>query len=162
MSAAKTRKLRLQLIRVLIVLVLLCLASISHAAAFVVDTESDSGDASIGDGMCADAEGDCLFWVVIQEANATVALDSVTFADDVTAIQLFDELPVISGPLSIQGRVSATTSKLGWKPGIVIDASFTRGEAIRLEGSALGPPPLLHGRRLALRMVLVQGDGDAL
>jgi len=52
--------------------VLLLAASPLFAATFTVDTTSDTVDANIGNGTCADASNKCSLRAAIQEANATV------------------------------------------------------------------------------------------
>src|SRR3954468_19623754 len=52
----------------------------AHAAAtFVVNSTSDTADASVGDGVCADASGGCTLRAAIQEANAAAGTDTINF-----------------------------------------------------------------------------------
>ncbi len=48
-------------------------------ATFTVNSTADAIDANIGDGVCADAAGNCTLRAAIQEANATGAADSIIF-----------------------------------------------------------------------------------
>lgn len=47
------------------------------AATFQVDTRADTVDANIGDGSCADANGDCSLRAAVQEANADGGADTI-------------------------------------------------------------------------------------
>lgn len=51
---------------------------IAHAAAFTVNTTNDTVDATPGDGICADVNGDCSLRAAIREANALAGTDTVT------------------------------------------------------------------------------------
>lgn len=51
---------------------------IAHAAAFTVNTTNDTVDATPGDGICADVNGDCSLRGAIREANALAGTDTVT------------------------------------------------------------------------------------
>jgi CSLREA domain-containing protein len=75
------------------------LRAASSSATFVVDSTSDEGDASPGDGVCATSSGSCTLRAAIQEANATSGPNTIQFAipgAGVTTIQLASALPTIS------------------------------------------------------------------
>ncbi|MBN1331818.1 response regulator [Candidatus Dojkabacteria bacterium] len=46
---------------------------------FTIDSTADTADASAGDGLCADAGGDCTLRAAIQEANALAGADNIYF-----------------------------------------------------------------------------------
>ena len=50
----------------------------SYAATFVVNTTNDTADATPGNGICADAAGDCSLRAAISEANALAGDDIIT------------------------------------------------------------------------------------
>jgi CSLREA domain-containing protein len=52
----------------------------AHAAVFTVNSGADTVDASIGDGVCATATGNCTLRAAVQEANATTGVDAITFS----------------------------------------------------------------------------------
>src|SRR5438552_13948527 len=47
-------------------------------ATFVVNTTADTHDATPGDGICADANGNCSLRAAIDEANANANIDTIT------------------------------------------------------------------------------------
>ncbi|MBM4456959.1 MAG: CSLREA domain-containing protein [Chloroflexi bacterium] len=49
-------------------------------AAFVVNSRADTSDANPGNGVCADAAGACTLRAALEEANARVGADTITFA----------------------------------------------------------------------------------
>ncbi len=53
-------------------------AGAAYAQTFVVDNTLDSTDASAGDGICADAAGNCTLRAALQEANALAGPDTIT------------------------------------------------------------------------------------
>ena len=55
-------------------------AAPAGAATFVVNSTGDTPDAAPGDGVCADASGDCTLRAAIREANATLIVSTIEFA----------------------------------------------------------------------------------
>jgi CSLREA domain-containing protein len=78
----------------------------AHAAAtFVVNSTSDTADANVGDGVCADASGGCTLRAAIQEANAAAGTDTINFqiGSGLKTIVMTSDLPIISDPVVIDG-----------------------------------------------------------
>lgn len=48
-----------------------------HAASFTVDTTVDTPDANPGNGACADATGACSLRAAVEEANASIGVDTI-------------------------------------------------------------------------------------
>ena len=74
---------------------------------FTVNDLSDTPDANLGNGICADASGNCTLRAAIQEANAITACTPLTINFNVTlpnTIMLGSDLPTIAHPnLTITG-----------------------------------------------------------
>jgi predicted outer membrane repeat protein len=75
---------------------------------FTVNNNGDTNDANQGDGICADASGNCTLRAAIQESNATPGTDSINFSLTTPAtIQLNSALTpaelVISQAVNING-----------------------------------------------------------
>ena len=126
-------------------------ATISHLMAqngataapltFVVDSVGDGGDVSIGDGVCDDGTGDCTLRAAIEEANAIIGPDIVSFDilphGDIHTIQPQSDLPDITDPIRIDGYTQP-----GSKPATNVAPASLK---IVLDGSAAaaaGPAPL--------------------
>ena len=97
-------------------------------AAFVVNSANDGADVSIGDGVCETATvGECTLRAAIQEANFTVAPDTINFSIGTGGLQTINVgaggLPQISQPVTIDGAT---------QPG------FTSAPIIELNGAAAG------------------------
>ena len=85
----------------------------AFAATFNVNSTNDTVDAAPGNGVCADAGGNCTLRAAIGEANSTAAVDTIilpagTFpitiagtGDDANATGDFD----ILNPLTLRGLV---------------------------------------------------------
>jgi CSLREA domain-containing protein len=64
-------------------LFLLCAASVAGAAdtdfsdGITVDSTVDAPDASVGDGLCSDSQGRCTLRAAVQEANATIGVQTI-------------------------------------------------------------------------------------
>jgi CSLREA domain-containing protein len=76
--------------------------SAAAASAFTVNSLSDTPDASLSDGLCADASGACTLRAAIQQANADPSADIIDFAVNGT-INLTGALPDISTDMTIRG-----------------------------------------------------------
>jgi len=91
------------------------MAGTSHT--FTVTSTIDAVDASIGDGVCATANGACTLRAAIQEANASTTADTITLPAGVYRLVLGgigEELAAtgdldITAPVSINGSTSGTT-----------------------------------------------------
>ncbi|MBI5567998.1 MAG: hypothetical protein HY870_24080 [Chloroflexi bacterium] len=57
------------------------LFSVVPAADFIVNTITDGSNSNTGDGLCADANGDCTLRAAIQQANATPGAQSIALPD---------------------------------------------------------------------------------
>jgi uncharacterized repeat protein (TIGR01451 family) len=96
------------LLAALIALVVLGLAASSGTGAvagttFTVDSSADTADASVGDGVCADAAGSCTLRAAIAESNASAdSKDTIAFTGPLS-IALESELPTITDPVDIDG-----------------------------------------------------------
>lgn len=78
----------------------------AEAATFVVDSTADTSDATPGDGVCADAGGDCTLRAAIEEANQSDAPDAVTVPAGTYAVTT----PlVVSRDLTLTGAGTAAT-----------------------------------------------------
>jgi CSLREA domain-containing protein len=81
------------------------------ASTFVVDTTGDGVDAVPGDGLCADAGGQCSLRAAIQEANAFSGADTITFnlGSGTPTIQPASPLPAIVQTVTIDGATGGAT-----------------------------------------------------
>ena len=78
----------------------------SGGTTFTVTVTSDGGDANVGNGICADSNGDCTLRAAIEEADATTATDTIAFhipGSGPHTIQPGSELPVINETVIIDG-----------------------------------------------------------
>ncbi|HSB09842.1 MAG TPA: HYR domain-containing protein [Blastocatellia bacterium] len=55
---------------------------------FIVNTANDTDDASVGDGVCADSNGDCSLRAAIQEANFDLTNDTITFSASLNGVPI--------------------------------------------------------------------------
>ncbi len=65
----------------LLLLFILSLATLSEnrlVAQFVVNSTIDAPDANVGDGICADAGGNCTLRAAVMEANASPGDNSIS------------------------------------------------------------------------------------
>jgi CSLREA domain-containing protein len=99
------------LVAALIALVTLGLATASGTSAavgttFTVDSTADTADASIGDGVCADAAGSCTLRAAIAESNASDgSMDTIEFDIQTAPLSIASvtQLPTITDPVDIDG-----------------------------------------------------------
>ncbi|MGE5276881.1 MAG: IPT/TIG domain-containing protein [Acidobacteriota bacterium] len=85
----------------------LLFGALSAAAAglpttFTVNSTNDKADKTIGDGVCADTDGNCTLRAAIQEANANAGTDTIAFGISGT-ITVGSELPHVTDPVIIDG-----------------------------------------------------------
>ena len=69
---------RWEVLGLLAVLVLVGAGNPAHAATFNVSTTTDAVDTNPGNGICADAAGNCTLRAAIMEANASAGNDTIT------------------------------------------------------------------------------------
>ena len=92
--------------RFLAVVVVLLVTTVPGAAAtFTVTSNADTPDAAPGNGTCATAANVCTLRAALQEANATTAPDTITFAiaSGPQRITLGAKLPDVTSPAVIDG-----------------------------------------------------------
>ena len=123
----------------------------AHAAAtWIVNSASDAGDSSVGNGICATSTGACTLRAAIQEANALAGPDTIEFAigSGLQTIAAASQLPTITSPVTIDG-----TSQPGFSgsPIIVLDGGGSTGGLTVTAGSTV-----LRG------LVLIRFAGDGL
>ena len=118
---------------------------IAHAVTFTATTTLDSLDASPGDGVCADADGQCSLRAAIQEANAlagedTIMLGAGTYAftraggnEDAAASGDLD----ITDDLGLQGTGAEATIIDGGALDRVVDLRGSTPHSVRLENLTL-------------------------
>lgn len=95
-------------------LVLFFCAATAHAAVFGVNSNSDTNDAFIGDGVCGDAAGNCTLRAAGQEANALTGADTVNFqSSGTTAVTLSLGEILITDSITINGTDANATSISG-------------------------------------------------
>jgi CSLREA domain-containing protein len=75
-------------------------------AAFTVNSLADTPDASLTDGLCADANGACTLRAAIQQANADPSADAIGFGVTGT-VNLTGALPDLSTDITISGPGSS-------------------------------------------------------
>lgn len=78
----------------------------AQAATFVVDSTADTSDAIPGNGVCADASGDCTLRAAVEEANQSDAPDAVTIPAGTYALT---SPLVVSRDLTLSGAGAAAT-----------------------------------------------------
>ncbi len=101
----------LRALAVVLVVIILAQASPAQSSSttFTVDSTSDAGDFSSGDGVCdtndSAGDGPCTLRAAIQEANATTDVDTIEFSigSGSQTIALLSLLPFVSEPVIIDG-----------------------------------------------------------
>ncbi len=113
----------------------------ASAATFAVDSTLDATDDNIGNGLCDDGAGNCTLRAAIQEANATPAADTITFAiagAGPHTIALLDFLPDITTPVTINGTSQTGASCGDLVPDVLpAESNDVHDLRIVLDGSAL-------------------------
>jgi CSLREA domain-containing protein len=97
---------RRAVVSVMLVLMSLCLltvnVSVIYGATITVNTVSDTLDANIDDGICADSEGKCSLRAAIMTANTAPGADSINLPSGVYSIsRLGDEDLSVNGDFNI-------------------------------------------------------------
>ena len=98
------------LVAVVLATVVMGSASAAVGVTFTVNSTADGADASVGDGVCADATGACTFRAAIQESNASVGSeDTIVFNLPATPFSIAPttDLPAITDPVDIDGTTQA-------------------------------------------------------
>ncbi len=88
------------------------------AGSFFVDTTDDTTDLVPGDGICADASGNCTLRAAVMEANATPGADTITMGAGTFTLSIPGnaEHAAVTGDLDIRGPVTIQ----GAGPGLTI------------------------------------------
>ncbi|NDJ36766.1 MAG: hypothetical protein GYB64_19100 [Chloroflexi bacterium] len=91
-------------------------------ATFAVNSFLDSVDASPGDGVCADASGDCTLRAAVIEANALPGADTITLPNGTYTLTLAgaDEDTAATGDLDVTDTLTITGAS---RTGTVINAN---------------------------------------
>ncbi len=86
---------------------LFCFSATTFAESFTVNELADTVDVNIGDGTCADISGNCSLRAAIQEANFTVASDTIALPEGTFKITIpgIDEQIAATGDLDIQNTL---------------------------------------------------------
>lgn len=120
----------------------------------VVTSLDDAADANPGDGICADAFGNCTLRAALEEANASTGVDTVTFeilGGGPYVISPFIDLPPLIEGVVIDGT---TVDDFDGVPLVVVDGSSA-------DGSGLGI--VVQGTDSTVRGLALTGwNGDAL
>ena len=106
----------------------MCAAQV-QAATFTLTSTGDGGDATPGDGICADGGGACTFRAAIEESNAFLGTDSIEFAilpAGAKTITPASAYPQITEPVVIDGT---TQPGFSTTPIIELDGSSVPGSA---------------------------------
>ncbi len=83
-------------------------APTARAAGFVVTSANDSGDPIPGDGVCGDSSG-CTFRAAVDEANALLGPDTITFVPDLPRISLtLGTVQLVDSGTLVQGNAGKT------------------------------------------------------
>ncbi len=113
------------------------------AATLQVTTASDTVDANIGDGVCADANGECSLRAAVQEANATRGADTIRL--------------VAGGNYTLSiagaGEDAAATGDLDVSSGITIEGRGATVNAAELDRAF----DVLSGRLAVNNLTVVRG-----
>ena len=78
-----------------------------YAAGFTVNTTNDTVDVSAGNGICADAVGDCSLRAAMEEANALAGADTITVPAG--TYTLGSQLPAVTTTMTITGSGETNT-----------------------------------------------------
>jgi hypothetical protein len=125
---------------------------------FTVNHNGDTTDANVGDGVCADSNGNCTLRAAIEEANATPAQDAVNFA-----------LPVPSTIDLTLGEITISTSIYIIGPGarkLTVQRSPSAGTpqfrifGVQPSNGLRLPPTTIRG--MSIKNGNVSGDGGAI
>jgi hypothetical protein len=123
----------MRLLKPTLFVAVVALAAPAAAATYVVNNNGNSSDSSVGNGVCRTSGGVCTLRAAIQEANATSALDTITFAIGTgpQRISISSALPSITQPVLIDGW---TQPGFVDKPLIEIRGTSSLDDGIRITG----------------------------
>jgi uncharacterized repeat protein (TIGR01451 family)/CSLREA domain-containing protein len=78
---------------------------VAPAATFTVNSTGDGGDSNLIDGICNDGTGKCTLRAAIQQANSTLATDTINFSigAGIQTVTPGSALPTITNPVIIDG-----------------------------------------------------------
>ena len=144
----------------LVMAMALALPSNANAATFTVDSTADAPDANPGDGVCDDGAGNCTLRAAIEEANALVGADTITFPAGTYTLTggEFD----ITDDLTITGAGPATTFVDGGLLARVILISSVTVDisGVTIQNGATGSlgGGIFNGGTLELTNVTVSGN----
>ena len=121
---------------------------------FVVNSNADDAqahDANAGDGVCADARGNCTLRAAIEEANAHAGADTITFARamDITLDTSVGALPALSEQATIDA--SSVWDSANDRPGVTLNGNGGNFDGLRLAADSCQ----IHG------LHITNFDGDA-
>ncbi|MCB9377633.1 MAG: CSLREA domain-containing protein [Holophagales bacterium] len=138
MSAARrTTSYRTPIVPMLLALALA--ASSLDAATFVVDTLTDSHDASPGDGVCADGAANCTLRAAIEEANAWSGHDTVSLGPGDHVVDLVIGNPANGVPLEVLTDMDIVGAGAGATTISVDDVAFIGAGALEVTSTGVGP-----------------------
>ena len=85
--------------------------TLAPSASFTVNSTGDGADTVPGDGVCNDGTGACTLRAAIQESNALVGADTISFSlgSGTPTITPATPLPAVTGPVSILGDTGTAT-----------------------------------------------------
>jgi hypothetical protein len=153
------------MVRNCLILVLLLAGLPVRAASFHVDVLGDSVDAMPGDGLCADALGQCSVRAAVIESNASVGIDTITLTAGIHQLGLpgIGEDASQSGDLDVVddlvviGAGASSTIIDGGALDRVLDLQPATGRSVTLEGVTLrngflpaGSPVMEGGAGIAI------------
>lgn len=119
---------------VLVVMLALTLGVLSssgqaQALSLTVNSTGDGSDLNPGDGVCDSGGGSCTLRAAIEEANASVAPDQITFSIPGAGVHVItptSELPAIQNPASI---AASTQPGFAGKPVVQLDGATAGADA---------------------------------
>lgn len=119
----------------------------SPAATFVVNSTADTADPAIN-GICDVGAGACTLRAALQEANATVAADLISFniaGGAPHTIAPASALPSIVNPVTIDGRTEPGSSTGVWPPTLTVQLNATGAGSIGLTIATAGSGTVISG-----------------
>ena len=130
-------------------------AGAAQGDTFTVNSPVDTVDANPGDGVCADAGGNCTLRAAIEEANALIGTDTIAFnfaGAGTHTIRPFSALPAITDPVIVDGYTQPGSSPNSNGPELGSNTVIT----IELDGSGAGGV-VEHGLRIDAGSSTIRG-----
>ncbi len=111
----------------------------ARAAVFTVNSVADTLDVDLGDGLCADASGECSLRSAIAETNALSGADTILVPEGVYMLTLFSPFGdlIIQDELTIRGAGASSTAIDGGGVNRVFVISM--GNTVPISGVRLQP-----------------------